>query len=283
MELLVFQADLIVVAGGFGPLEKVALQSGRGMELPYVSAKLRVARSLKPSSAPPANLTVAVARYGQQEPAAIQKELAPEQLWLLRKVPGRDLYRADAPGRRLTLDQFEEVAATLSELEKSQSWGPPHDGLRACAAVLPKPGSASKDKQTLVFAIANASNHPLRVCTHSDRARLRILNAADGNPLPVGLYKWLKLARLRPLTASDFQQIDPGQLLVLNEYGGKLAELGQSPTALSRMARQVRIELVVSTEAGDSKFDLKNVWTGTVSSGPVSLVTTKPASSCPSR
>jgi len=279
LELLVVHADLVVVAEVSALGGQVTLPSQRRQPTSYLLAELTVNRVLKGSSAA-SSIAVAVAPAGHQQQSALQPTLGQPQVWLLRKVPGRNLYRADLPGQRLSLDRLDDITRAVRRVARHLSCGPARAGLRACAALLRDSSGSDGSSDLLIFAVANISGQPVWLCTHPDKTRLKLLDDATGLPLPISLYKWIKRARLKPVTAADFVQIDPGQVLLLNQRGAGLQGIGPLPKPLSEMAGAIRIELTATQDG--SGFGLEQVWTGTITTGPIDTVPTTTAASQPS-
>lgn len=279
LELLVVHADLVVVAEVSAVGGQVTLPSQRRRPTPYLLAELTVTRVLKGSSAA-SSIAVAVAPAGHQQQSSLGQTLGEPQVWLLRKVPGRDLYRADLPGQRLSLDRLDEITRAVRRVARHLSCGPGRAGLRACTALLGESSGSDGSSDLLIFAVANISDQPVWLCTHPDKTRLKLLDDATGLPLPISLYKWIKRARLKPVTAADFVQIDPGQVLLLNQRGAGLQGIGPLPRPLSEMAGAIRIELSATQDG--SGFGLEQVWTGSITTGPIDTAPTTTAPGQPS-
>ena len=279
LELLVVHADLVVVAEVSAVGGQVTLPSQRRRPTPYLLAELTVTRVLKGSSAA-SSIAVAVAPAGHQQQSALGQTLGEPQVWLLRKVPGRDLYRADLPGQRLSLNRLDDITRAVRRVARHLSCGPGRAGLRACTALLRDSSGSDGLGDLLIFAVANISDQPVWLCTHPDKTRLKLLDDATGLPLPISLYKWIKRARLEPVTAADFVQIDPGQILLLNQRGAGLKGIGPLAKPLSEMASAIRIELSATQDG--SGFDLEHVWTGSITTGPIETASTTTAPGQPS-
>jgi len=279
LELLVVRADLVVVAEASALGGHVTLPSRQRRPTPYLLAELTVTRVLKGSS-PASSIAVAVAPAGHQQHSALRQTLGQPQVWLLRKVPGRNLYRADLPGQRLSLDRLDDITRAVRRVARHLSCGPARAGLRACAALLRDTSGSGGSGDLLICAVANISGQPVWLCTHPDKTRLNLLDDATGLPLPINLYKWIKRARLKPVTALDFVRIDPGQVLLLNQRGPALQGIGPLPKPLSEMAGAIRIELIATQDGSD--FIAEQVWTGTITTGPIDTAPPTTAATQPS-
>ena len=279
LDLLVLRADLIGLGSLTKQLESVTLLSDRGRPAEYLTAELTLTAGVKlPSQW--TTLRAVVAESGDAGHRLVKELLGQERLWLLRKEPGTGLYRADLEAERLSPDRREDVERTLEYLDKNLSCGRPNDGLQACAAWSACTPHEEGQSQLMLFAVNNVSEKPIRLGTHPYQTRLRLVDAT-GKPLPLSLYKWLKRARIRPPGKDHFLQIDPGQVLVINQRGAGVVPLTLPPGTLTAGSSPVHVELS-ATDDGTS-VGLADVWTGSVVSGAVrtSPPTTAPGGSGP--
>jgi hypothetical protein len=275
LELLLMQADVIGLGKVARQAEPVSLVGRQGRPQAYVCGEVVLTRLVKPAKG---SMTVRAAlapadNGGGEELDAL---LGREVLWLLRKVPGGEAYRADGAGQRMPAEQVDRVQALLGQLERVCCWGQPKAGLQACVVLLGADGEAEGGAAQLAFAVKNVSDHVLRLCTHPEKTQLRLVDGDTGQPLPVSPYKWLKMARIRPVTVSDFAALEPGQVLILNQLGARVEPITGVLRPPAELARRIRIEL--TAEENGSEFGLQDVWTGEVSSGAVD---TQPPSSRP--
>jgi hypothetical protein len=274
LELLLMQADVIGLGKVARQVDPVSLVGRQGRPQAYVCGEVVLTRLVKPAEG---SVTVRVGLAPVDGPREeLDALLGREVLWLLRKVAGGEVYRADGAGQRMPAGQIDRVQALLGELESSCCWGHPRAGLQACAALLKADGEAEGGWAQLAFAVKNVSDHLLRVCTHPEKTQLRLVDGDTGQPLPVSPYKWLKMARIRPVSAGDFAALEPGQVLILNQLGARVEPITGVLQPPAELARRIRIEL--RAEENGSEFGLQDVWTGEVSSGAVD---TQPPSSRP--
>jgi hypothetical protein len=274
LELLLMQADMVGLGKVAGQVDPVTLMGRQGRLQAHVCGEVVLTRLLKPAQG---SVTVRVALAPVDGgPEALDALVGREVLWLLRKVPETDVYRADGPGQRMPPEQADRVQALLGELESACRWGEAQAGLQACAVLLAAGGEGEGGGPQLALAVKNVSDHLLRLCTHPEKTQLRLVDAQTGQPLPVSPYKWLKMARVVPVSPSDFAALEPGQVLVLNQLGARTEPITGLLRPPSELARQIRIEL--TAEDNGSEFALHDVWTGQLSSGAVD---TQPASSKP--
>ncbi|HUW83424.1 MAG TPA: hypothetical protein VMZ31_11570 [Phycisphaerae bacterium] len=279
LDLLVLQADVIGLGSLTKQLESVTLLSDRGRPAEYLTAELTLTAGVKcPSQW--TTVRAVVAEAGDAGHHLIKELLGQERLWLLRKEPGTDLYRADLEAERLSPERRLDVERTLEYLDRNLSCGQPNDGLQACAAWSACAPHEEGQPELLLFAVENVSEKPVRLGTHPYQTRLRLVDAT-GKPLPLSLYKWLKRARIRPPGKDHFLQIDPGQVLVINQRGAGIEPLTLPPGTLTGRNTPIRVELSASDDG--ASVGLEDVWTGSVVSGAVgsSPPTTAPASPAP--
>ncbi len=277
LDLLVLRADVIGLGSFTKQLESVTLLSDRGLPAEYLAVELTLTAAIEP----PSQSTVLRAVVAEADDAGrqtVKELLGQERLWLLRKEPGTDLYRADLEAERLSPERREDVEWTLEYLDKNLSYGQPNDGLQACAAWSACTPHEEGQPELLLFAVKNVSEKPVRLGTHPYQTRLRLVDAT-GKPLPLSLYKWLRRARIRPPGKDHFRQIDPGQILVLNQRGAGVEPLTLPPGTLTGSSAPISVELVASDDG--ASVGLEDVWTGTAVSGavPPRPPTTAPAGS----
>jgi hypothetical protein len=276
VDLLVLRADVIGVGSLTKQLDSVTLLSDRGLAAEYLTAELTLTAGIKcPSQW--TTVRAAVAKAGDAARQTVKELLGQERLWLLRKEPGTDLYRAELEAQRLAPERQEDVERTLEYLDKNLSCGQPSDGLQACAAWSACAPREQGQSELLLFAVKNVCEKPVRLGTHPYQTRLRLVDA-NGKPLPLSLYKWLKRARIRPPGRDHFLQIDPGQVLVLNQRGAGIEPVSLPTGTLTGRNAPVHVELVASDDG--ASVGLEDVWTGSVVSGavPAKPPTTAPAS-----
>lgn len=276
LDLLVLRADVIGLGGLTKQLDSVTLLSDRGLAAEYLTAELTLTDGIKcPSKW--TTVRAVVAEAGDAGRQLVKELLGQERLWLLRKEPGADLYRAELAGQRLAPERREDVERALEYLEKNLSCGQPSDGLQACAAWSACTPREQGQPELLLFAVKNVSEKPIRLGTHPYQTRLRLVDAG-GKPLPLSLYKWLKRARIRPPGKDHFLQIDPGEVLVINQRGAGVEPVTLPPGTLTGSNTPVHVELVASDDG--ASVGLEGVWTGSVVSGavPPTPPTTAPAS-----
>jgi len=279
LDLLVLRADVIGMGSLTKQLESVTLLSDRGRPAEHLTAELTLTAGVKcPSQW--TTLRAVVAEAGDAGPQLVKELIGQERLWLLRKEPGTDLYRADLEAERLDPERRQDVERTLEYLDRSLSCGQPSDGLQACAAWSAWTPHEAGQPELLLFAVKNVSEKPVRLGTHPYQTRLRLADAT-GKPLPLSLYKWLKRARIRPPGKDHFLQIDPGQVLVINQRGAGVEPVTLPPGTLTGRNTPIRVELVASDDG--ASVGLEDIWTGTVVSGavPPKPPTTAPAGSAP--
>lgn len=279
LDLLVLRADVIGLGGLTKQLEGVTNLSDRSGLPSYLTAELTLTAAIKPPSQW-TTLRAVVSEAGDDGRQTVKELLGQERLWLLRKEPGTDLYRADLEAERLSPERREDVERMLEYLDKNLSCGQPSDGLQACAAWSACAPHEEGQPELLLFAVKNVSEKSVRLGTHPYQTRLRLVDAT-GQALPLSLYKWLRRARIRPPGKDHFRQIDPGQILVINQHGAGIEPVTLPPGTITDRNTPVRVELVASDDG--ASVGLEDVWTGTLASGavPPKPPTTAPAGSAP--
>jgi len=259
LEVLVDEANVIVQG-------KVARIDGKGFELanrPYAIALVEVASVLK---GPDGLKQVGIAQPAAEGPVVssdIVFRSGQEGIWLLTRDPERDVYWAKHPSQLQPLKEKDALAKLVAERAKLPA-GKPVNGLVARAELLEQASGYD-----IRFSLKNVSDRPI-VIGYFVGSRPLHLNwvGPDGAPRQDRHYDFLQRARLRAMSKDNFATLLPGGVRFLESIPFLTTDMPEK-NYVEPGRHKIAVRYV--NEADGKQFELKDVWTGTVTSNEVVL------------
>lgn len=263
LEILVDEADLIVAG------EVTDIKPGFP---PYDNAVIKVSRVMKalPGSGQPK--TVLIAQPGQgglRLSTDIRFRVGQEGVWLLTKDPDRQVYWAKHPS------QFQHNLGQVADLVKARAKlpeGKAVNGLVARAEVAEQRAAKGPPSYEVRFSLKNVSEKPIAICNFPGHLPFKAdWTGPEGTKLKSDHYQWLATAKIG-LTKDSFVTIPPGGVRFVGPHGRFSGIWFQAKTA---PVGQHQVTISFGNSEDGQRFQVGNVWTGTITANTVSFALKK--------
>jgi hypothetical protein len=164
------------------------------------------------------------------------------------------------------------------EAEQKKEGGKMVNGLVAIAEVVEQHPAKAPPYLEVRFSLTNVSDKPITICDYVGNQPLKVQwIGPDGKTLKSDHYGWLRYSRIAGLSEKNFMTIPAGGVLHIGPQGENSGIVFRpTPQQSLRFGNVIQPGMhrvtvsYVNTEDG-KKFNVKEVWTGTVTANEVVL------------
>ena len=189
-----------------------------------------------------------------------------ERVFILQRLPGRKEYYLPAHTKYYRSAKKTWVAAVKKAVDVAAfPWGKPVKGLQISVTLPVEDSGDHSTSHSLVVAVRNASNRPIRLNMHAPDKFLSVrATGPDGKAITVN-WTFRPPSERGAFKKADTQTVQPGQIMFLGPWGPQV--VGAS-CWFPRQSGAWRLQVVYRSER---RAEGMNLWTGRAESKPVAI------------